>query len=47
MKKEFPETVAYNHFVELQKKVIMHLAIFLKTCCLGKCTGISYIDVNR
>ena len=22
----------------------MHLAIFLKTCCLGKCTGISYID---
>lgn len=47
MKKEFPETVAYNHFVELQKKVIMHLAIFLKTCCLGKCIGISYIDVNR
>ena len=22
----------------------MHLAIFLKTCCLGKCTGISFID---
>ena len=44
MKKEFPETVAYNRFVELQKKVVMHLAIFLKTCCLGKCTGISYID---
>ena len=47
MKKEFPETVAYNHFVELQKKVIIHLAIFLNTCCLGKCAGISYIDVNR
>ena len=44
MKKEFPETVAYNRFVELQKKVIMYLAIFVKTCCLGKCTGISYID---
>ena len=44
MKKEFPETVAYNRFVELQKKVVMHLAIFLKTCCLGKCTSISYID---
>ena len=41
MKKEFPETVAYNRFVELQKKVVIHLAILLKTCCLQKYTGIS------
>ena len=38
---EFPKTVSYNRFVELQSKVAMPLAVFLKTCCLGKCTGIS------
>lgn len=44
MTNEFPNTVSYNRFVELQKKVIVPLAIFLKTCALGKCTGISFID---
>ena len=44
MKSEFPETVSYHRFVELQKKVVVKLAIFLKMFCLGKCTGISYID---
>lgn len=41
---EFPKTVSYNRFVELQSKVIMKLAIFVKTYCLGNCTGISFID---
>jgi hypothetical protein len=44
LKKEFPKTVSYNRFVELQRNAAMPLAIFLKTCCLGKCTGISFID---
>ena len=44
MKNEFPDTVSYNRFVELQQKAILPLAIFLKTCCLGQCTGISFID---
>ena len=44
MKSEFPETVSYNRFVELQKKVVVKLAIFLKMFCLRKFTGISYID---
>ena len=44
LKSEFPKTVSYNRFVELQSKVAMPLAVFLKTCCLGKCTGISIID---
>lgn len=44
MKSEFPQTVSYNRFVELQKKVVVKLAIFLKMFCLGKCTSISYID---
>ena len=44
MKSEFPQTVSYNRFVKLQKKVVVKLAIFLKIFCLGKCIGISYID---
>jgi Transposase DDE domain len=41
---EFPHTVSYNRFVELQCKAAMKMAVFLKTCCLGKCTGVSFID---
>ncbi len=41
---EFPRTVSYNRFVELQCKAAMKMAVFLKTCCLGKCTGVSFID---
>lgn len=44
MKSEFPQTVSYNRFVELQQKAILPMAIFLKTRCLGSCTGISFID---
>lgn len=40
----FPKTVAYNRFVELQKKVVMMLAIFIKEVLLGKCTGVAYVD---
>lgn len=44
LKKEFPQTVSYNRFVELQRKAVIPMAIFLKTCCLGNCTGVSFID---
>ena len=44
MRKEFPHTVAYNRFVERQAQVGPHLLLFLQTCALGKCTGISVID---
>ena len=40
----FPHTVSYNRFVELQQKAVLPMAVFLKMCCLGKCTGISFID---
>jgi len=40
----FPEVVSYNRFVELQRKVIQPLAVFMKLYCLGDCTGISFID---
>lgn len=41
---DFPETVSYNRFVELQQKALMPMALFLQLCCLGQCTGISFID---
>lgn len=44
MRAEFPHTVSYNRFVERQAQVGMHLLLFLETCALGKCTGISIID---
>ena len=44
MQKDFPHTASYNRFVKLQRKVCIHLAIFLETKSLGQCTGISVID---
>lgn len=44
MQSEFPKTVSYNRFVELQKKCLIPLTLFLQLTCLGKCTGISFID---
>jgi hypothetical protein len=44
MQAEFPKTVSYNRFVELSQSVLMPMTIFLKTCCLGSCSGISFVD---
>lgn len=44
LKAEFPETVSYNRFVELQRKVVFPMSVFFKLVCLGECTGISFID---
>lgn len=44
MASEFPQTVSYNRFTELMQQNLMPMALFLKTCCLGRCTGISFID---
>jgi len=44
MQSEFPKLVSYNRFVELQQSCLLALTMFLKTCCLGKCTGISFCD---
>lgn len=44
MYKEFPHTISYNRFVERQAQVGLYLLLFLQTCALGKCTGISIID---
>lgn len=44
LKNEFPSTVSYNRFVELMQSNILPLTLYMKTCCLGQCTGISFID---
>jgi len=44
MKEEFPKTVSYNRFLELMQSVLLPMTILAKTCCLGSCTGISFID---
>ena len=44
LRQEFPNKLSYNRFVERQRKVALHLLMFLNICALGKCTGISIID---
>lgn len=44
MRNDFPQTVSYNRFVELMQQNLMPLTLFLKTCCMANCTGISFID---
>ncbi len=40
----FPDTVSYNRLVELMQASTLPMTIFLKTCCMGQGTGISFID---
>lgn len=44
MQDDFPDTVSYNRFTELMQQNLMAMTLFLKTCCLGDCSGISFID---
>ena len=44
LKKEFPDTVSYNRFVELMQSNLLALTLFLKTARLGEVTGISFVD---
>lgn len=41
---DFPALVSYNRFVELEAKVAVPMALFLKNQCLAGCTGISFVD---
>ena len=45
IKSGFPSMPSYNRFLELQKNVLMPLAIFMKICALSNnCDGFSFID---
>lgn len=41
---DFPKLVSYNRFIELKQRVAIPMMLYLKSNCLGKCTGISFID---
>ena len=41
---EFPGLVSYSRFVEYVPSVLVPLLMYLRTCCLGSCTGISFVD---
>lgn len=40
----FPCTLSYNRFVELERDVMVMLGLFVKTCLLAECTGVSFVD---
>jgi transposase len=44
LRREFPGLVSYNRFVEFIPSVLMVLCVYLRTACLGTCTGISFMD---
>lgn len=44
MRHFFPYVVSYSHFVELEKEVVIPLAMFIKKVLLGKCTDIIFVD---
>jgi hypothetical protein len=41
---EFPGLVSYTRFIEFIPSVLMPLCMYLRTSCLGRCTGISFMD---
>src|SRR5690606_5662266 len=43
LESEFPRRVSYNRFTYLMQSNILPLTMFLKTCCMGNCTGISFV----
>ena len=44
LRREFPDAVSYNRFVELESHVFFKLMFFLKLYAFGRCTGISFVD---
>ena len=43
LKEEFPNLLSYNRFIELERKVMLPLVMFLQLVCFGHCTGITFI----
>jgi len=41
---EFPKLVSYPRFVEYTPSALVPLLVYLRTCCLGDCSGTSFID---
>jgi hypothetical protein len=40
----FPNLVSYERFNQTQSRLFMPILLYLKSKCVGKCTGISFVD---
>lgn len=47
LKKEFPNQLSYNRFVEIQCRVFAPMILFLNMFCAGKCTSITFVDSTK
>ena len=43
-RKDYPDLVSYNRFVEIMKFALVPLLLYTIRACFGKCSGISFID---
>jgi len=44
LREYFPRLVSYNRFIEVMQGLIVPLTLYLMKYCLGKCSGISFLD---
>ena len=44
LKRDFPDAVSYNRFVELESRVFFKMMFFLNLHSFGRCTGITFVD---
>lgn len=44
LKRDFPNAVSYNRFVELMPRVFFQMMLFMRLSAFGKCTGITFVD---
>ena len=44
LRREFPDAVSYNRFVELMPREFLLMMLFMKLAAFGSCTGITYVD---
>ena len=44
LRREFPDAVSYNRFVELMPREFLLMMLFMKLTAFGECTGITFVD---
>ena len=44
LRRDFPDAVSYNRFVELMPRSFVEMMLFMKLYAFGRCTGIIYVD---
>jgi hypothetical protein len=47
LKDEFPRQLSYSRFVQLERRVMIPLVLFLKLVCFGECIGITFVDSTK